>query len=208
MPTRDIVAEDAVPPTTRGAATRARIVEAAADLVFADGFANTGLDAVRAASGTSKSQLYHYFADRDDLFRAVVELQTDRVLAAQQPYLDELDSWDSFRRWADAIVGLQRSIGGSGGCPLGSLAVELADDPRARAVAAAGFQRWACYLARGFQRMLDRGDLRADADPDELATAVLAALQGGLLFTDLQRSTGPLELALDMALAHVRSAQS
>lgn len=205
MPASDPAVEVAVPPTPRGAATRARIVEAAADLAFADGFAHTGLDAVLTASGTSKSQLYHYFADRDELFRAVVERQTDRVVAAQQPYLDALDSWDSFRRWADVIVGLQRSIESTGGCPLGSLAVELADDPRARAVAAAGFARWASYLARGFGRMLDRGELRADADPEELATAVLGALQGGLLLTDLQRTTRPLELALDMALAHVRS---
>ena len=53
--------------TARGAATRARIVEAATDLVRAHGVANTSLDAVLEVCHASKSQLYHYFADKDDL---------------------------------------------------------------------------------------------------------------------------------------------
>ncbi|HEY9414443.1 MAG TPA: TetR/AcrR family transcriptional regulator, partial [Pseudonocardia sp.] len=53
----------------------------------------------------------------------------------------------------------------------------------------------------------DRGDLVADADPGRLATATLAALQGGLLLTQLNRDTEPLEAALDVILDHVRSLQ-
>ena len=49
--------------TARGAATRARIVEAAADLIYARGVEQTSLDEVMATSGVSKSQLYHYFAE-------------------------------------------------------------------------------------------------------------------------------------------------
>jgi len=47
--------------TARGAATRSRIVEAAADLTYAHGVDRRSLDEVIAASGVSKSQLYHYF---------------------------------------------------------------------------------------------------------------------------------------------------
>ena len=45
-----------------------------------------------AKSGVSKSQLYHYFADKDALVLEVIALQTDRVLSAQQPHLGALDS--------------------------------------------------------------------------------------------------------------------
>jgi hypothetical protein len=48
--------------------------------------------------------------------------------------------------------------------------------------------------------MQARGEL-GRADPDELALATLAALQGGLLLTQLQRSTKPLDTALDAMLA-------
>jgi hypothetical protein len=53
--------------------------------------------------------------------------------------------------------------------------------------------------------MHDRGELAAGADPDQLATATLAALQGGLLLTQMRRSTEPLEAALDTVFAHLDS---
>ena len=49
------------------------------------------------------------------------------------------------------------------------------------------------------------GVLRPDADPQALALAVLAAFQGGLLLTQLERDPAPLRHALDASLAHVAS---
>lgn len=53
--------------------------------------------------------------------------------------------------------------------------------------------------------MHDRGELAAGAHSGQLATATLAALQGGLLLTQIRRSTEPLEAALDTRLARVAS---
>ena len=52
--------------------------------------------------------------------------------------------------------------------------------------------------------MADRGDLAAGADPGRPAIATLAALRGGLLLAQIQRSTEPLEAALDTMLTHMR----
>ncbi|MGH4009505.1 MAG: TetR family transcriptional regulator C-terminal domain-containing protein, partial [Pseudonocardiaceae bacterium] len=152
-------------------------------------------------SGTSKSQLYHYFADKDDLVLAVIQCQTERVLAAQEPHV--LDSLAALRRWRDALVELQRQRNCAGGCPIGSLASELAESPRPRALLAESFGRWESCLVAGFTAMRDRAELTSAASPADLATAVMTALQGGLLLTQTTRSTRPLELALDMALDHV-----
>jgi hypothetical protein len=48
-------------------------------------------------------------------------------------------------------------------------------------------------------------DLAPGTDPDDLALATLAALQGGLLLTQLQRDTRPLEVTLDAMLDRVQS---
>ena len=96
------------PLTARGAAKRSRIVNAAADLIYAHGVDRTSLDDVMAKSGVSKSQLYHYFADKDALVLEVIALQTDRVLSAQQPHLGALDSLKTLRLWRDAIVQLNK----------------------------------------------------------------------------------------------------
>jgi hypothetical protein len=50
-----------------------------------------------------------------------------------------------------------------------------------------------------------RGDLPAGADPDDLALATLAALQGGLLLAQVQRDTRPLEVALDAMLDRIQT---
>src|ERR1039458_1754676 len=77
--------------------------------------------------------------------------------------------------------------------------------PRARSDVAASFSRWEAGIRNGLRAMHARGELRTDAAPDNLALATLAALQGGLLLTQIQRQTRPLEVALDAMLDHVAS---
>lgn len=189
--------------TARGRATRDRIVSAAAELIQEHGVAGTSLDDVRAATGTSKSQLYHYFADKSALVRAVVDRQVDQVLQAQQPELDALDSIAALRRWRDRVVAANRHVSG---CPLGRLANELAgSDATARAGLVAGFTAWQGRLAAGLDSMRARGELPVHSDTEALGLAVLAAAQGGLLLAQATRSTTPLEVALDHAIDGIQA---
>ena len=191
-------------PTARGAATRARIVEAAADLVYRQGASGTSLEDIMAASATSKSQVYHYFADKDGLMRAVIELQTRRVTGDHAARLQAVDSLEGLRGWAASVIAMNKAAGAVGGCPLGSLASELADrSESAREMLALSFARWESHLASALRTMRDRGELKGEARPEDLATTMIAALEGGLLLAQTTRATRPLELALDMAIEHV-----
>lgn len=189
--------------TARGAVTRARIIEAAADLIYAHGVERTSLDEVMAASGVSKSQLYHYFADKDALVLEVIARQTERVLDAQEPLLDALDSLLGLKAWCDSIVRLNKAAKGRG-CPLGSLASELANDSEpARKRLDDSFSIWSERIEKGFARMRERGELAASVDPHDLALALLSAVEGGLLLAKTAQSSRALEIALDMAIDHV-----
>ncbi|WP_278191857.1 TetR/AcrR family transcriptional regulator, partial [Streptomyces spinosisporus] len=55
-------------------------MRAAVDMMYVKGVSLTTLDDVRAASGTSKSQLYRHYPDKDALVRDVVALQAADVL--------------------------------------------------------------------------------------------------------------------------------
>jgi TetR/AcrR family transcriptional repressor of nem operon len=190
--------------TSRGAATRERIVAGAAALIYEQGVASTSLDDIMAATRTSKSQLYHYFADKDALVLEVIRRQLGRVIAGQETELRELRTWAGLRRWGDHLVEVTRATGGIGGCPLGSLASQLADSSEsARETLAACFAEWEAYLVSGFTAMREDGLISPGADPAELAVTVMTALQGGLLLAQTTRDARPLELALDMAIAHV-----
>jgi len=191
------------PPTGRGAATRARILEAAAELMHAQGVERTSLDDVMAASRVSKSQLYHYFADRDALVLEVIGKQAERVLEAHRPYLEAMDSRLALKAWRDAILRLNKS-GRDAGCPLGSLASELANESElARKRLADAFALWRDRIENGLKRMQARGELDASAKPGDLALALLGAVQGGILLAKTTRSQRPLAIALDMAIDHV-----
>ena len=192
--------------TARGAVTRDRIVRAAADLMHANGVAGTTMDQVVEASGTSKSQLYHYFEDKDALVTAVIKMQAARVMERQEPHLEQLSSLQGLRRWRDAIVRFIDERHGAHGCEIGSLASELTDRSEpARILINATFQNWESYLAAGIRRMQDRGELGAGADPAELATGIMAAYQGGYLLAQAARSAEPMAVALDLAIRSVEA---
>ncbi|WP_433296496.1 TetR/AcrR family transcriptional regulator [Pseudonocardia sp. CA-142604] len=192
--------------TARGALTRDRIVRAAAELMHANGVAGTTMDQVVEASGTSKSQLYHYFDDKDALVTAVIKMQAARVIERQEPHLEQLSSLQGLRRWRDAVVRFVDERHGVHGCEIGSLASELADQSEpARILINATFQNWESYLAAGVRRMQDRGELDTRADPAELATSIVAAYQGGYLLSQAARSARPMALALDFAIRNVEA---
>lgn len=192
--------------TRKGQATRERIVEAATALIARRGVAGTSTEDVRRAAGVSGSQLYHYFASKQELVRAVITRQAEAPLVAGKPDLGALDSLDALRAWADAAIDHQEATSGRGDCTLTSLAGELGPtDEQARADLCDAFQRWQSLLHDGLRAMRERGDLRPDADLDELALVLLTALQGGTLVSQTVRTAAPMRASLNAALAYVGS---
>lgn len=192
--------------TARGAATRARITSAAVELMFARGVNATTLDDVMAASGTSKSQLYQHFPNKEALVKEVIAVQARVVLERHGLLLKQVNSLRGLQRWRDATVQLVAARRGAHGCELGSLASELADqDEDTRAVLARYFQRWEKLLAEALGRLQDRGILSRQAEADVLATGMLAALQGGYLLAQTAGDADPMRIALDMAMDRVGS---
>jgi AcrR family transcriptional regulator len=192
--------------TPKGAATRARIVETAADLLLAHGVGGTSLDDIRTGTATSKSQLFHYFpGGKNELVAAIASFQAGRVLVAQQPFLGRLDSWDAWQGWRDAVVAHYGSQP-HWGCPIGALSSELVNtDPAHADEINAHMDEWRGYLTAGLRRMKKAGLLRSAAVPEQLSLATFAALHGGLLLTRTMRSIRPLEAALDGALANLHT---
>jgi AcrR family transcriptional regulator len=191
--------------TPKGRATRERILECAADLIYRHGVQGTSNDLLRRAAGVSGSQLNHYFPDKETLVRAALAWRAESMMGLRQvPPRGPLDSMAALRAWADSY--LERPEIVTGGCSFGSLAAEvLKSELDVRDAVAEGFDRWRAQFRDGLSAMLDTGQLRPDADLDRLATSLMAAFQGGLLLTQAARDIRPLREALDAALAHVAS---
>ncbi|SEH52717.1 DNA-binding transcriptional regulator, AcrR family [Mycolicibacterium rutilum] len=192
--------------TSRGAATRNRIVLAAAELMHAQGVATTTIDDVLAASAASKSQFYQHFQDKAELVYEVITQRADEVLSWQRLRLEKVDSFKGLYQWRDAMVQRCTLRRGLWGCELGSLAAELSDtDDRARASLSEHFTEWHGLLAGALARMRDNGVLRPDAEIKALATGLLAAVEGGYLLSQTGRDPRLMQSALNMAIGHVAS---
>jgi TetR/AcrR family transcriptional regulator, transcriptional repressor for nem operon len=185
--------------TPKGERTRSRIVEAAARLIHERGVAGTTLDDIRSRAGVSGSQLSHYFAGKDELVQAVIDYQAGTITGNQRQA--DLGTPEGLRAWRDTAIAQVKNSEGKGGCPLGSLAGQLAEtDAQARALIAAGFGQWSAAISDGLRRLHDTGHPLNGTDPDDLAVTLLAALQGGLLLAQVRRDTRPLETAIDTLL--------
>ncbi|WP_030898877.1 TetR/AcrR family transcriptional regulator [Streptomyces sp. NRRL F-5126] len=191
--------------TSKGQATRARILEQAAELIYTKGVHATNNEQIRRAAGVSGSQLNHYFPNKESLVLAVIAWQAERVLTFHRSArFGHFDSLDAFRDWADHYVAYERAY--QEGCTLGSLASEIIKtDLDVHDQLAGEFDQWRDIFRDGLQRMRRLGRLDADADPARLANLLLAAFQGGMLLAQVAGNNTPLEDALGAAIDHVQA---
>jgi len=193
------------PITRRGRASRERIVERAAELFAARGIAATSLDEVLAAAGAGKGQFYHYFRGRDELAAAAVGQRCAQVVAGLAEALRDVSSLAELERaLAGFIAGFEQA--GLTGCPIGTLATEVANhNEAARLEAAAGFDAWERLLADALERMRQLGELRADISSAVLATGLLASIEGGMVLSQVRKDVASLRIAVEAGLARVRT---
>ena len=196
------------PVTRRGRASRERIVERAAELFAARGVAATSVDEVLAAAGAGKGQFYHYFRGRDELAAAAVGHRCAQVVAGLTQALGEVSSLAGLEQTlAGFVAGFEQQ--GMPGCPIGTLAAEVADrNEEARKQAAAGFDAWERLLADALERMRQRGELRPEAAPAVLATGLLASIEGGMVLSQARQDMTSLRVAVEAGQAQVRAWRS
>jgi len=183
--------------TIKGAATRHRIILGAAELIRAEGAEQIGLDDIRAATATSKSQLFHYFPEgRAELLHAVAVHEAGEVLGDQQPFLGRLGPARVWQEWRDVVVRKYAEQGTH--CPLSALTQQLGPSaPAIRPVVADLLERWHGLIADGVRRT---PALPPSVDPVALAASILAAIQGGVVMLQATGRITYLEAALDSAL--------
>lgn len=189
--------------TAKGSATRARIIEAAAAEIRERGTDGTTLDDICRRSRTGKGQLFHHFpGGREQLLLSVAEREAARVFDDQVPYLDGLTSRAAWWEWRDAVVAQYRDEGLH--CPLSVLIADVGRySPAARAVSANLVRRWQDCIRTGIEATQNAGDADPTLDADRTASAIIAALQGGVTVLLSTGSAEHLASGLDLCLDHL-----
>jgi AcrR family transcriptional regulator len=179
--------------TAKGVATRERIVAGAAALLRERGVDAVSLDDIRAATATSKSQLFHYFPDgRSQLLLAVAQHEAAAVLQDQEPHLSSLGAPSSWVAWRDVVVARYEAQGSR--CPLAALTRQLApSNPEVQPIVSGLLETWLSRLTEGARRA-------GAPDPEKSGLVVLAAVQGGVGILLATGDSTALRVALDAAL--------
>lgn len=181
-----------------GRSTRDRILDVAMRLFWSEGYQATPVSRILGEAGVHAGSLYHVFDSKRDLLIAVL----DRYLEGIWPML--LDPvWEAHDDPIDRVFGLlevyRRNVLETGcryGCPIGNLAIEIADpDPEVRERIAANFDQWIAAVESCLEQAGDR--LPEEVDRHALATYVLTTMEGAVMQARAQRSVRPFDASID-----------
>ena len=86
-------------------ATRAALVAAARNLFAERGYAGVGTEEIVKRAGVTRGALYHHFADKEDLMRAVLhDLSRELAEASATAALKETDQWRQILAAVEAFL--------------------------------------------------------------------------------------------------------
>jgi len=190
---------------TRGAATRARIIRAAADLFHKQGVGATSPDQVIEASETGKGQFYHYFKSKEGLVHEVLQAYLDDIAKGTAPLSYEINSWEDLESWFFSNIELQKRFRMTRGCPFGTIGNEVTEnDELIRQDLSLIFEVVKNKLAAFFIKEKATGRLSRDANEEQLANFCIATIQGAMLLGKIKRNSQPAEAIVYEAVAHLK----
>jgi TetR/AcrR family transcriptional repressor of nem operon len=193
--------------STKGAATRDQILNAAARLIHIQGYQCTTLDDVLRESGVGKGNFYYYFKSKEDLGYAIIDRTTRAFLERSlgPAFADaEADPIAQIHTFLDRVLEAQRQRNCVGGCIMGNLASELSDVHEGFRQRLAGiFDIWRTHLAEAVSRSQGCGRLRADVDAPRLAQFLVAGLEGAILLSKVAKDITVMERCVEELKTHL-----
>ncbi|WP_176737303.1 TetR/AcrR family transcriptional regulator [Micromonospora citrea] len=164
------------------AARRRQIVDAARRCFLREGFHRTTMQDVIAEAGLSVGAVYRYFPSKADLISAIAE----EAVGGAEAVLDEVRHREPPPPLAEALdralAYVETQLGDDGVLRIAVQVWGEAQRDRALATLVAGkYDHVRGYLAALVRRAQDTGEVAADADPDAVASAMLALILGWLL---------------------------
>ncbi|MGE3274382.1 MAG: TetR family transcriptional regulator C-terminal domain-containing protein [Vicinamibacterales bacterium] len=187
--------------------TKQDLLKLGLELLLKHGYADLGVATLLERAGVPKGSFYHHFKSKEDFGLQAIDLYMENVHVALAAAFDDEDAepLQQIRRFFE-IVSAGYKGDGYLGCLLGGLGQELSGvSPAFRRKVEACFAVIARRFEHAFARARERGQLRADADPHELADLLVNCWEGAALRSRLRRSGTPLGQMLDFYVSAVRS---
>jgi TetR/AcrR family transcriptional repressor of nem operon len=178
--------------SSRGEATRRRIVERSAVVFNRRGYSGTSMSELMAATGLEKGGLYRHFANKQGLAAAAFDYAWQTVIAVRRRGLEDCTTTlDNLLLLVKNFVEHPGPL--PGGCPLLNTAIDSDDgDPVLRGKAHAALDQFRAGIAETVRQGQHNQELRRGPDPDAVATILIASLEGAVMMSRLEKTREPL----------------
>ena len=180
----------------KGEQTRQEIIRKAAPLFNQRGYEGAALSDLMQATGLEKGGIYRHFDSKQELaaeaFEHAWKVAIDTRFEGTDNVPNAVDRLKQFlRNFRERRAGLV-----AGGCPLLNTAIDSDDgNPQLRGKARQALDSWLDRLQSIVAEGQRKAEIRSDIRPAQLATLIIATLEGSLMLSRLQRKEEPLNLA-------------
>ena len=184
--------------------SRTRLVEATQDLLWEQGYSATSPKDIMRRSGAGQGSMYHHFTNKQEL--AVEALE--RSAQSMRHDTEKLLATDgSAYEIATAYLRRQRDV--LKGCRMGRMTfdADVLNTPELIEPVTRTFVWLLEALTALFERGRDQGEFAADIDARNLASLVVATVQGGYVLARATRDTDAFDAAVEGAAALLRKAE-
>ena len=186
--------------------TYADLIQTGTEIIAQQGFSATGIEAVLKTARVPKGSFYHYFKSKEEFGLAVIDAFAERLEQRLQTFLDdpEVGPLDRIRNFLENALARLQQTQCTKGCLIGNLGQELADvNERFRSRLEEVFVLWKERFADCLKEAQAKGQLAADADPEQVAGFILASWEGAILRSKVMKSTQPMRDFIDIAFSSV-----
>lgn len=159
--------------------TQVKILESAEDLFWAKGHKATSLDLIARKAGQSKGAIFHYYRGKGDITQLVLAKYAQEELYGplQNQFTQSTDIKTALLGWVEGVYNSYAQSDYKGGCLLGNMALELADqDEGVREQLARIFLDWENQLVGSLKSHARDGQIVMEER--QLARLLIATLQG------------------------------
>ncbi|OUL35930.1 TetR family transcriptional regulator [Nostoc sp. T09] len=184
---------------SKGEETKAKILQQAAELFNQQGYAGSSISDIMRVTGLQKGGIYNHFQSKDELALqafdyaiACVSQHTRAALRSKHHAIERLQ----------AIIGVFSSFVDNppikGGCPLLNTAIESDDaHPALRKRAQQGMDSWRQLIGLIIEKGISRNEIRSGVDADEVATVIIATLEGAIMMSKLYGDSIHMQRAIN-----------
>jgi len=192
---------------SKGEQTRERILARSAQLFNRQGYFGASLTDIMRETGLEKGGIYNHFSSKEQLalesFDYAYELVRQRV---RQVLAGKFNAIERLLAIVSVFQSEVEDPPVAGGCPILNTAIEADDaNEELRDRARAAMDDWRATIHRIVSKGIERQEIRPGIDADEVASILIATLEGALMLSNLYRDPTHMKRAADHIVRYIET---